>query len=188
MEQLLTVATLTERYNAGEKLDFLHFWGHQPAHDGSLSRTCFSQWFPAAFVVDGLHYPTAEHFMMAAKARLFQDRDNEQAVLQAKKPDAAKALGRKVRGFDEAVWLQHRFEIVCQASLAKFSQNRDMGAFLIGTGNKILVEASPVDAIWGIGLAMDDPAANDPNQWRGLNLLGFALMQTRQVLATQGQA
>ena len=69
-----------------------------------------------------------------------------------------------------------------RGNVAKFSQNAELGAFLLGTGHQVLVEASPVDPIWGIGLAATDPAAQDPRAWRGLNLLGFALMAARDVL------
>lgn len=118
--------------------------------------------------------------MMAEKASLFGDHEMKEQVLQASSPGAAKALGRRVRGFDEAVWLEHRFAIVVRANEAKFGQNAELGQFLRQTGERILVEASPVDRVWGIGLAQDDEKVSNPNQWRGLNLLGFALMQVRR--------
>jgi ribA/ribD-fused uncharacterized protein len=117
--------------------------------------------------------------MMAEKAALFGDRETREQVLQAPNPGAAKALGRQVRGFDEAAWLKHRFSIVVRANKAKFAQNTELGQFLKQTGSRVLVEASPVDRIWGIGLAQDDEKVNNPNLWRGLNLLGFALMRVR---------
>jgi len=169
---------LRVRFNAGEALDFLFFWGHRPGRTG-LTATCFSQWYVAPFVVGGQSYPTAEHFMMAEKAALFGDLATRDLVLQAPDPGAAKALGRKVRGFNEETWLENRFSIVRRANEAKFSQNAELGRFLEQTGSKVLVEASPVDRIWGIGLAKHDEEANDPNRWRGLNLLGFALMHVR---------
>ena len=169
---------LRARFNAGEDLKYVFFWGHQPGKNG-ITASCFSQWYGAPFVVDGRRYATAEHFMMAEKAALFGDESTRELVLQAPNPGAAKALGRQVRGFDEAIWLEHRFAIVTRASEAKFAQNADLGLFLKQTGSRVIVEASPVDAIWGIGLAMDDEGAGNPNLWRGLNLLGFALMQVR---------
>jgi len=131
-------------------------------------------------VIDGQRYVTAEHFMLAEKAALFGDLAARVRVLEAPTPGAAKALGRGVSGFDEAV--ENRFAIVVQANLAKFTQNPDLRVFLKQTGSRILVEASPVDNIWGIGLAQDDERANNPNQWEGLNLLGFALMEIRSRL------
>jgi ribA/ribD-fused uncharacterized protein len=175
------VNDLRARFNAGERLKFLFFWGHQPGKSG-LAASCFSQWYAAPFMVDGERYPTAEHFMMAEKAALFGDEDTRAEVLRAPNPGAAKALGRKVRGFDEAAWVRQRFSIVVRATEAKFAQNPELGGFLQQTGPKVLVEASPVDRIWGIGLAADDEKVNDPNLWRGLNLLGFALMRVREGL------
>lgn len=169
---------LRSRFNAGEKLKFVFFWGHQPSKDG-VTASCFSQWYGAPFVVEGQRYPTAEHFMMAEKAALFGDQATRALVLQAPNPGAAKALGRQVRGFDEATWLESRFSIVIRANAAKFAQNAELGLFLKQTGSRVLVEASPVDRIWGIGLAQDDEKVSNPNLWRGLNLLGFALMQVR---------
>ena len=166
------------RFNAGEKFSYLFFWGHQPAKSG-VTAACFSQWYQAPFVVDGQHFPTAEHFMMAEKAALFGDHDIRSQVLRADSPAAAKALGRKVRGFDEATWVANRFAIVVRANAAKFAQNPELSQFLQQTGSKVLVEASPVDRIWGIGMARDNEKANNPNLWRGLNLLGFALMRVR---------
>lgn len=169
---------LRSRFNAGEALEYVFFWGHQRSKRG-ITSSCFSQWYNAEFVVEGERYPTAEHFMMAEKAALFDDQEVRAQVLLAPTPNAAKALGRNVRGFSDEVWLQHRYEIVVRANQAKFSQNPELSAFLKETGSHIIVEASPVDSIWGIGLAQDDESANDPNLWCGLNLLGFALMQVR---------
>lgn len=166
------------RYNSGENLKFVHFWGHQPSI-GRVTSTCLSQWYEASFKVDGQFYQTAEHFMMAEKASLFDDHSRRAEILGASNPGAAKALGRKVRGFDQNVWLEKRFSIVIRGNEAKFSQNPELGEFLKQTGSRILVEASPVDRIWGIGLAQDDPRVSNPNLWRGLNLLGFALMSVR---------
>lgn len=162
---------------------FLFFWGHQPAADGSVTKSCFSQWYEASFSVDGTLYRTAEHFMMAEKARLFGDRATHERVLSATTPAQAKRLGRMVQGFNEDAWVQQRFQIVVRANLEKFSQNQALGRFLLDTGDRVLVEASPVDAIWGIGLAADHPDAGRPDRWPGLNLLGLALMEARQVLA-----
>jgi ribA/ribD-fused uncharacterized protein len=169
---------LRARFNAGEPLDFTFFWGHQRSKS-AVTASCFSQWYEAEFVVEGQRYPTAEHFMMAEKAALFDDQEIRAQVLQAPTPNAAKALGRKVRGFNDQRWLQHRYDIVVRANQAKFSQNPELDEYLMRTGSRVIVEASPVDAIWGIGLAQDHADVNDPNLWKGLNLLGFALMQVR---------
>ncbi|CUM38137.1 Uncharacterized domain COG3236 / GTP cyclohydrolase II [Streptomyces venezuelae] len=133
-------------------------------------------------MVDGVRYATAEHWMMAAKARLFGDADAERAALAARTPAEAKKAGRLVRNFDETVWRRERLGIVVEGSVHKFSSDESLRAYLLGTGTRVLVEASPMDRIWGIGLAADDPGAHDPARWRGLNLLGFALMEARDRL------
>ena len=169
---------LRSRFNSGEKLKFVFFWGHQRGKDG-VTASCFSQWYSAPFIVDGQRYPTAEHFMMAEKAALFGDHQTRAQVLQAANPGAAKALGRQVRGFDKAAWVDNRFSIVVRANMAKFAENPELRQFLKQTGSRVLVETSPVDRIWGIGMAQENEKVNNPNLWRGLNLLGFALMQVR---------
>jgi ribA/ribD-fused uncharacterized protein len=167
---------------SGTRIKFLCFWGHAVPADGSVRATCLSQWYPAPFRIDGANYPTAEHYMMAAKARLFGDESACERILRAAQPGAAKAIGREIRGFDEARWIEHRFDIVIAANLAKFSQNPALHDYLLRTGEQVLVEASPVDRIWGIGLAADAREAKDPGAWQGLNLLGFALMEVRKRL------
>lgn len=153
-----------------------------------MGQGCLSQWWPAAFTVDGVRYPTAEHYMMAAKARLSGDAEAAGKILAAPHPGAAKALGRQVRGFDEQRWAQHRFGVVVAGNLAKFGQHPQLRDFLAGTGSRVLVEASPRDLVWGIGLAAGGERAGSPERWPGLNLLGFALMEVRRRLITSRQA
>ncbi|MFJ1579693.1 NADAR family protein [Streptomyces sp. NPDC088182] len=164
---------------------YLLFWGHAPRRDGTLGASCLSQWWPSPFAVDGVEYATAEHWMMAGKARLFGDERAERAVLEAANPALAKKAGRLVRAFDEAVWERERLGIVVEGSVHKFGQDAALRGFLLATGDRILVEASPMDRIWGIGLASDDERALDPARWRGLNLLGLALMEARERLRTE---
>lgn len=170
---------------AGARPKYLLFWGHRPRPDGGVGAECLSQWWPAPFTVDGVRYATAEHWMMAGKARLFGDGDALARILAAGHPRQAKSLGRRVRGFDEAEWTRHRWGLVVAGNVAKFGQHPELGSWLLGTGARVLVEASPVDRVWGIGLAADDERAADPARWRGLNLLGFALMEARERLAAQ---
>ncbi|MGW8394908.1 NADAR family protein [Pseudoduganella sp. HUAS MS19] len=158
------------------------FWGHRPSKNGVVTKTCFSQWFEAGFVIDGTRYPTAEHFMMAEKARLFGDTAALGRILQSPNPSVAKAAGRNVEGFDEEVWAEKRWDIVVKANHAKFSQNPPLRKFLLATGEHVLVEASPVDFVWGSGFAADSPHAENPSEWTGMNLLGFALMEVRSRL------
>nr|WP_189749106.1 NADAR family protein [Streptomyces tendae] len=173
---------LVARVRAGARIKYLCFWGHRPLPDGSIGPSCLSQWWPSPFTVDAVEYATAEHWMMAGKARLFADAEAERRVLAAAHPAGAKKAGRLVRSFDEAVWERERFRIVVEGSVHKFASDPALRAFLLGTGGRVLVEASPVDRVWGIGLAADDEAAQDPERWRGPNLLGFALMAARERL------
>jgi len=167
---------------AGQRPKFVFFWGHQPSPSGLLTQTCLSQWWPARFAAKNHEFASAEHYMMWSKASLFDDEGRAKAVLAARSPAQAKTIGRQVEGFNEAVWVEHRWRIVVEASLAKFSNNPALRDYLVGTKQKVLVEASPVDRIWGIGLPADSDKAENPDQWRGLNLLGFALMEARQQL------
>ncbi|MFD9504590.1 NADAR family protein [Streptomyces sp. NPDC060035] len=170
---------LLARAARGEHVKYLPFWGHRPRADGRLGESCLSQWWPAPFTVDSVTYASAEHWMMAGKARLFGDEEAEHGAVAASSPAAAKKVGRLVRGFDDGLWGRERFALVVAGSVHKFGQDPALRAFLLGTGERVLVEASPMDRIWGIGLAKDDPRTADPAAWRGLNLLGFALMEAR---------
>ncbi len=179
---MLDLDKLRKRCNNGEEFEFLFFWGHTPSRDGSVTKACFSQWFVSPFTVDGIIYPTAEHWMMAGKARLFQDHETLELILAAPDPKSAKALGRQVKGFKDDVWKANARRLVTEGNIAKFSQDERLKAFLLDTGTKVLVEASPYDRIWGIGLGAEDPKAKHPSTWQGDNLLGFALMDVREVI------
>jgi len=121
-----------------------------------------------------------EQYMMAEKARIFGDEEILEEILKNKNPKQIKALGRKVRNFDEEVWKKKRYSIILNGNYAKFIQNKELRRFLVETKNRVLVEASPYDKIWGIGMAADDENVENPLQWKGQNLLGFALMEVRE--------
>lgn len=172
----------------GENAKYLFFWGHTNNSSRITNKTCFSQWFNSPFEINGVIYSTAEHYMMAEKARLFKSESQLnsqliQKIIDASHPNEAKKLGRQVEGFNNELWNQHRFDIVVNGNMAKFSQNPELAEFLLATKNRVLVEASPVDKIWGIGLAEDHGDASNPSKWKGLNLLGFALMEVRERLS-----
>ena len=173
------MASLLDYLNHGKRAKFLYFWGHQEKKNDQVGKACFSQWYNASFTIEGDYYRTAEHYMMAEKANLFGDMQAREAILHCNTSGEAKKIGRNVKGFKEELWLEKRFEIVVTANEAKFSQNEQLKDFLLSTGKRVLVEASPVDKIWGIGVAEDSPLIESPYKWRGLNLLGFALMDVR---------
>ena len=151
--------------------DFVLFWGDWP-----------SQWHRADFTVDGVRYNCCEQFMMAEKARAFGDDAALSQILAATNPRRQKALGRTVRGFDADVWNDVCRGIVYAGNLARFTQDDTACRELMATGERVIVEASPTDRIWGIGLDQDDPRALDPAQWRGSNWLGVALAQVRETI------
>lgn len=173
---------LQHQIEQGIHHDYLFFWGHTPKQVDIVDKSCFSQWYPAAFEVDGINYKTTEHWMMAQKAKLFGDDEALQNIIATDKPIDAKAIGRTVKNFDADIWNTKAFDIVVDGNRHKFSNNLELAKFLIGTGNSIIVEASPTDAIWGIGLPQDSKDALNPNKWRGTNFLGFALMEVRDQL------
>lgn len=175
-----TLQNTIVKFQKNEELDFLFFWGHTVKE--VITKACFSQWFPCEFVEDEIVYKTAEHYMMANKAKLFNDNEILKKVLKSETPNEAKSLGRKVKNFDSQIWDNHKYDIVKQANLLKFSQNEEFKDFLLSTYNKILVEASPYDTIWGIGMLESDKNIKNPNSWKGENLLGFALMEVRDEL------
>ena len=164
------------------RIKYLFFWGNQPSKDGSVTKSCLSQWWLADFVVAGITYRSTEHWMMAEKARLFNDDIALPHILAAKSPAEAKKLGREIQDFEPKTWEAHKVEIVVAGNLYKFSQERNLANFLLSTNDRVLVEASPVDTIWGIGLPADSPDAANPAHWLGPNLLGFALMEVRDQL------
>lgn len=148
----------------------------------------FSQWYPSRFTVEGIDFVCAEQFMMHGKARLFGDVQTANEILAAQEPRAHKALGREVRGFDEPRWRAQREEIVYAGNLAKFTQNPPLLEALLATAGSRLVEASPTDLVWGIGLAAEHPDATNPARWRGANLLGEILTGLRdELIAARGR-
>lgn len=173
---------LKQERACGRQYDFCLFWGHRPPKDGGITKSCLSQWWMEEFWSVAHNYCCMEQFMMAQKAELFGDEEIRKQILESQTPDHIKALGRKVRGFDQELWDKAKYAIVLNGNWCKFSQNRRLQSFLLSTGDSVLVEASPYDTIWGIGLSADSPDAQDPQRWCGQNLLGFALMEVRDEL------
>lgn len=164
----MQIQDLVKDYNKGKTHEFIFFWTGP-----------FSQWDQCGFTHNGIYYRTAEHWMMSEKARLFGDFETKGKILKSSHPSDAKKLGRNVVGFNQKIWDRVKFQIVVNGNFLKFENRKEI---LLDTGNKVLVEASPVDVIWGIGLSEDDPKCLDPRRWKGQNLLGFALMEVRDIL------
>jgi ribA/ribD-fused uncharacterized protein len=144
-----------------------------------------SQWQRSPFKVQGIMYLTAEHWMMAEKARTFNDMDTLEKILVSGHPREAKNLGREVKNYNDEKWASVRRERVVEGNIHKFSQNENCLTTLLNTGDKVLVEVNPEDTIWGVGLGEFHVDVTDPRNWRGQNLLGFALMEVRERLRGQ---
>lgn len=141
----------------------------------------FSQWYSSKFEVAGVEYNCAEQFMMASKAKIFGDKETHKKIMESTNPEEQKALGRKVKNFNVAVWEKTAKEVVYIANMAKFS-DPSLKQFLLDTGNKEIVETSPYDVIWGIGMGEDNPDRFDKTKWKGKNWLGEVLMRVRKDL------
>jgi ribA/ribD-fused uncharacterized protein len=176
------ISWLTEKFESGNTLKYIFFWGQTNKYNEEVGKFCFSQWFECPFTVDSITYKKAEHCMMAHKALLFNDRNNFDKIISCDKPGEAKKLGRQVLGYDEQTWNKKKFDIVKLGNIHKFNQHPKFAEYLLKTDNRILVEASSVDTIWGIGLSQDSNDIENIYSWRGQNLLGFALMSTRDFL------
>jgi hypothetical protein len=150
---------------------YVFFWGGP-----------FSQWLMSAMKIDNCTYNCCEQYMMAQKALMFDDQSALRKIMASNRPVKQKEFGRMVKGFDRATWEKEARDIVYEANVAKFSQNLTIKSVLLGTDDKIIVEASPTDVIWGIGLGEDNPAIMDPKNWRGTNWLGEELMEVRKFL------
>ncbi len=139
----------------------------------------FSQWAKSPFEIDGVKFNTCEQYMMYKKAMLFKDSSIAQEILKTSDPRKQKSLGRQVKNFDDSVWMVHAYNYVVEGNRAKFSQNDELATLLKATCGQTLVEASPYDRRWGIGMMEGDIGIEDPKNWHGENLLGKAITQVR---------
>ena len=156
------------------KQDFCLFWGANNDYG------CFSQWYDCSFEDgNGVQYKNAEQYMMASKAKLFKDEETFNLIMAEANPRDIKKYGRMIKNFEDSRWNEFKCDIVVAGNIYKSTQNKDLEKTLIETGDAVLVEASPYDKIWGIGLGPDDSDAKTPSKWKGENLLGFCLMEVR---------
>lgn len=169
--KLQTKQDIIARYNNGEKLEFVFFWG------GYLSN-----WFESCFEIEGVTYFCVEQYMMAMKAKTFNDTITLEKIMKSNDPKVVKQLGREVRNYDDTIWSKERLKVVYDGNYAKFSQNESLRNYILHTKDKVLVEASPFDAIWGVKLNKESPLIKNPNNWLGENYLGFTLMAVREEL------
>lgn len=153
----------------------VYFWG-----DPTLSN-----WGPSPFEWKGQHFYNSEQAYMWEKAMTFGDKEVAQKILETDNPRMAKDLGRVVWKYDDKIWSEKRYQVMLDVCLAKFSQNSDQRETLLNTGDRILVEGSPYDKIWGVGIHWAEESILDENNWKGQNLLGKVLMKVRDILKSQ---
>lgn len=172
---MLDIHQLRARVANGEVFNFTFFYNGP-----------YSQWALKPIVVDGIRYNCNEQYMMAQKAKLFKDEQSFEAIMKEKKPWKQKQLGRDVKRFNQGIWTGCRLQIVKKATVAKFTQHKDLNEMMIRDhkkSNNVFVEATNDDDIWAIGLDADHKDASDPRKWKGLNLLGFVLTDVAKMLA-----
>jgi ribA/ribD-fused uncharacterized protein len=151
--------------------DFHMFWGGP-----------FSQWYPSTFEVEGVKYNCTEQYMMAKKAQLFGDEEAISRIMASNNPKEQKRIGRTVKDFVAERWNAISRDVVFRGNMAKFTQDPALQRFILATGDQEIVEASPEDTIWGIGLAAEDPLAQDRATWKGTNWLGEVIMSVRSTI------
>ena len=164
---------IPQRKMSVEYNDMVCFWGNQSP---------FSNHYPVEVEINGTKYKTPEHYIMHQKANEFDDVETARKILESDDPKVAKKLGREIDGFDMQTWKDVSTSIVETAARAKFTQHQWLQDMLIQTGNKMMVEASPVDKFWGVGLCADNPKIKDKSNWKGRNKFGSILMEVRDSL------
>lgn len=145
----------------------------------------YSNWYPARFRFEGHTFTNSEQAMMYEKAKLMGDTASMGKILKTTNPKKVKQLGREIKPWNEKLWEKNRLPIMTKICLVKFRANPVLKQELLNTGDKIIVEASPYDIIWGIGMRDDDDGVENPKKWKGLNLLGKALMAVREQLKNE---
>lgn len=178
-EMTNSIDKLRDDYKNDKNLEYLFFCGYQPSKDGSITKSCLSQWWKSDFKIDSNNYSCMEQYMMAEKARLFNDDEALAKIMKSTNQMIMQELGGAVNNFDEKLWVKRRYSIILNGSYAKFVQIDELRQFLIGTKDRVLVYDSAYDKIWGICMN-DFEKKENPFTWEGGNLLGFALMEVRE--------
>ena len=155
--------------------NYIYFWKPEDTN-GYLSN-----WYTSPFVKNGITFKNNEHYFMWEKQQLFDNTNVslEKNILETTNPALIRNLGRLVKNFNQTVWDTKKYDIMKRGLIEKFSQNKELKKALLNTNDAILVEASPYDKIWGIGISEED---TKNKKWRGENLLGKALMDVRNIL------
>ena len=144
----------------------------------------FSNFYNSKFTLDNIEFDNSEQYFMHQKALFFNDNEIASKILKATTPAKCKYLGREIKNFSDSKWATVRYDMMLTGCRAKFTQNNRLKNILINTDNLIIVEASPTDKIWGVGLAIDDKDILHIERWKGQNLLGKVLMNLREEFTT----
>jgi ribA/ribD-fused uncharacterized protein len=174
---------LKQQYDSGVQPEFLFFTEMTATQNTAAAQMMLAQWYPSSFSVEGDEYLHAAHWMMVQKAKLFDDYESATSLLTLRDDREIRSRGRKIAGFDQRRWDDNKYSIVVLGNLHKFSQHQALRAYISGTHPLVLTEANPDDRVWGIGMRENAPGATNPHLWKGLNLLGFALMEVRDNLS-----
>lgn len=178
-----SIESMQKEKEEGKKRDKIFFWGGKPSKETrTVGKECLSQWYMADFYVGHVKYCCMEQYMMSKKALLFGDSDVNEKIMKSFNQREIKSLGRKIKGFDEEIWSLFKRPIILTGNFYKFSQIDNIRKYLLSTGDDMLIEASPYDSIWGIGMGAEEASQCGIDKWRGQNLLGFALMEVRDEL------
>lgn len=154
--------------------DLVLFYGRRPV---------FSNFYISPFKIGKLKYNCTEQYFQHKKAMFFEDHKTAGKIMKTQSPAQQKKLGRRVKGYDELRWMQVRKQTMESGCMAKFTQNQPEKEKLLATGDSLMVECSPTDKIWGIGLGLKDHRAKNPKNWVGQNLMGKVLENVRELIA-----
>lgn len=147
---------------------YVFFWGSE-----------FSNWYQCSFELWGRKFTSSEQALMYKKAVLFNDYESAEKIIELNDPASQKQTGRKVKNYDDKIWSANRYNIMVEILCQKF-EDPILRKKLLSTGNRLMVEASPHDTIWGVGLHENDSSILEDKNWKGMNLLGKALMEVRK--------
>lgn len=154
-----------------EDEEFIFFYGKD---------AILSNYFPSKFIFEGIEFNCAEQYYHYRKADFFNDENKKQLILKETNPITQRRIGAIVCGYDDEAWHKICYEVMKQGLICKFDQNKELREYLTDTNNSTLVEASPTDLRWGIGMALYDKDLLDKAKWKGRNLLGKILMEIRE--------
>ena len=150
----------------------IYFWGG-----------IYSQWYKTFIEAPHhVHYNCAEQYMMVGKAHLFGDEEAKEKIWKLDHPADQQMAGRRVKNYNQEKWDEKKFDIVVRGNVYKFMSNPDLKKQLLATGDKIIVEGSPTDTVWGVGLHYANSKIEDEKNWDGENLLGKAIMKARELI------